>query len=81
VLGLLAAASRREEWLALGALLVGRLVNALPVAVGNPDLRYTIQSVVVVTWAVAASMLLAWRSMRRDVLAWAADPSLDRRAS
>jgi hypothetical protein len=71
VLGLLAAASRREEWLALCAILIGRLMNALPIAVENPDVRYTIQSVVMVGWAVL-SVLLLWRS-RRDVVAWATE--------
>jgi hypothetical protein len=64
VLGLLAATSRLAEWLALGAVLAGRLVNALPVATENPDLRYTIQSVVVVAWVVAAAIVVAWRPKR-----------------
>jgi hypothetical protein len=60
VLGLLAAAHRSLGWLALGAIVAGRLVNALPVATGNPDLRYTLQSAVFVTWAATALVLVTW---------------------
>jgi hypothetical protein len=61
VLGLLAAASRVEEALALGAILVGRAADMLPIASENPDIRYTVQSGVFVAWAVAAAVMLAWR--------------------
>jgi hypothetical protein len=50
VLGLLAAATRTQEWLALGAMVGSRAVNALPIAAENPDLRYTVQSIVVLLW-------------------------------
>jgi hypothetical protein len=67
VLALLAAASRVEEWTALGAMVVSRAANALPVAVENPDVRYTVQAVVFLAWAVAALALLAWRPRVRAV--------------
>jgi hypothetical protein len=69
VLGLLAAHSRLEEWLALGAILAGRLANASSLAVDNADLRYTIQSVVVVAWTLSATLLLVW-PRARDVWPW-----------
>jgi hypothetical protein len=58
VLGLLAAASRAEGWLALGAIVVGRCANMLPLATANPDIRYTIQSAIVLAWAFASVLLL-----------------------
>lgn len=61
VLALLAAASRVEEWTALGAMVVSRVLNATPLAVDNGDIRYTIQGVVFVAWAATALALLAWR--------------------
>jgi hypothetical protein len=63
LLALLAACDRRLEWLALAAVVASRAANALPVAVENPDLRYTVQSAVFVAWGVAALVGLAW--MRR----------------
>jgi hypothetical protein len=65
VLGLLAAASRVEEWLALAAVVASRATNALPLATENPDVRYTVQSVVLVAWALAALVLVAWRPRAR----------------
>ena len=65
VLGLLAAASRHVEWLALGAIFASRASNALPIATQNPDVRYTVQSGVVVGWALAALVLVAWRLRER----------------
>jgi hypothetical protein len=65
VLALLAAASRVEEWIALGAMVVSRAANALPLATENPDLRYTAQAVVFVAWALLAVVLLAWRPSLR----------------
>jgi hypothetical protein len=67
VLGLLAGASRVNERLALGAILAGRVANMLPVATGNPDVRYTIQSIVVIAWGVTALALLARWPTRRAV--------------
>ena len=61
VLGLLAAARRSEERLALAAIVVGRAANLLPIATANADYRYIVQSVVFVVWALAAVVLLAWR--------------------
>jgi len=60
IVALLAAASPIEEWLALGAVFLSRLVNALPVLDANPDIRYTLQSYVFLAWAVAALVALAW---------------------
>jgi hypothetical protein len=65
ILALLAAASRVEEWLALGAMVASRAANALPIATENPDLRYTTQSVVFLAWATLATVLLVWRPRRR----------------
>jgi hypothetical protein len=69
LLALLAADDRRLEWLALAAVVASRATNALPIAVENPDLRYTVQSGVFVAWGAAALALLAWaRSpLARDV--------------
>jgi hypothetical protein len=61
VLGLLAAVSRTQERLALGAIVVGRVVNMLPIATENPDYRYVVQGAVFVAWGLAAVVLLAWR--------------------
>jgi hypothetical protein len=59
VLGLLAASSRAQEWLALGAVVLSRAADALPIA-GEPDIRYTVvQSLVFVGWGVAALLLVA----------------------
>jgi len=67
VLGLLAASSRAHEWLALGAVVLSRAADALPVA-GEPDIRYTVvQSLVFVGWGVAALLLVARRPRARPV--------------
>jgi hypothetical protein len=67
-LGLLAAATRRHEWLALGAVVASRAVDALPIAAGNPDIRYTVaQSLVFVGWGALALVLLVWTPRRRLV--------------
>jgi len=59
VLGLLAASRRAYEWLALGAVVLSRAGDLLPVA-AEPDIRYTVvQSFVFVGWSVAALLLLA----------------------
>lgn len=65
VLGLLAAASRTHERLALGAIAVGRAVDLLPIASENPDYRYVVQSAVLLAWGLAATWLLAWPVRRR----------------
>jgi hypothetical protein len=53
--------SRTQERLALGAIVVGRVVNMLPIATENPDYRYVVQGAVFVAWGLAAVVLLAWR--------------------
>lgn len=78
VLALLAAAGRVEEWTALGAMVVSRAANALPIATENPDLRYTVQAVVFLAWGLTALALLAWRPRRR---AAAAEIAVDGRAA
>jgi hypothetical protein len=76
VLGLLAAASRAEGWLALAAIVVSRCANALPLAIENPDFRYAIQSIVMLLWAVAALLLLPGRATpRRALVASGSGPS------
>jgi len=61
VLGLLAASSRLQEWLALGAVVASRAADLLPIA-REPDIRYTVvQSLVFVGWGVAALVFVAWR--------------------
>jgi hypothetical protein len=74
VLALLAAASRAEEWLALGAMVASRAANALPIATENPDLRYTTQAVVFLAWATLATVMLVWRPRRRPRAPAAATP-------
>jgi hypothetical protein len=64
LLALLAARSRALEWLALAAVVASRAVNALPIAVENPDLRYSAQSVVFVAWGATALGLLARARIR-----------------
>ena len=69
VLGLLAASSRAQEWLALGAVVLSRAADALPIA-GEPDIRYTVvQSLVFVGWGVAALLLIARRPRARAIAA------------
>ena len=69
LLGLLAAAGREEGALALAAIVVGRAANALPIATGNPDLRYGVQSVVFLVWGATALALLARHRRPRAVAA------------
>jgi hypothetical protein len=74
VVGLLAGATREHEWLAIGAIVASRVGNALPIAVENPDIRYTVvQSLVFVAWATSALALFAWRPRRRRPLPVAVD--------
>jgi hypothetical protein len=61
--------SRVEEWLALGAVFVSRLVNTPPVVVANPDVAYALQSVVFATWAILALVVLAWSRGASDAVA------------
>jgi hypothetical protein len=54
LLPLLAAVDRRHEWLALGAIVVSRVVNATPLVADSADLRYAAQSGVFLAWAAAS---------------------------
>jgi hypothetical protein len=60
IVALLAAVSPVEEWLALGAVVLSRLVNTPSILESNSDIRYTLQSYVFLAWAVAALAVLAW---------------------
>ncbi len=61
LLVLLGSRDPRHEWLALGAIVLSRLVNALPLVADSVDVRYAAQSVVFVGWATLALAMLAWR--------------------
>jgi hypothetical protein len=61
LLALLGSRDPRHEWLALGAIVVSRLVNALPLVADSVDVRYAAQSVVFVGWATLALAMLVWR--------------------
>jgi hypothetical protein len=58
-----------QEWLAIGAVLIGRLVNAAPFVADSPDMRYAAQSVVFVAWPLLALVRLAWGP---DSVGWTA---------
>src|SRR5262249_8935655 len=60
ILTLLAGCDAGQEWLALGAVLMSRLVNAAPFVADSPDMRYTAQSIVFLTWSGMALVRLAW---------------------
>jgi len=66
LLGVLAAKGRTLERLALGAVIVERMVNAWPWLDANPDIRYLAQSWIVVGWGIAAAGWGAggWASIR-----------------
>lgn len=63
LLALLSADDRRLEWLALAAVVASRATNALPIAVENPDVRYTVQSAVFVAWGALALALVGWKRL------------------
>jgi len=48
------------RWLALGAVLISRLINAAPFVADSPDMRYAVQSIVFVAWPALALVRLAW---------------------
>ena len=60
ILALLGTLDPRQEWLALGAVLVSRLVNAAPLITESADVQYAAQSVVFLAWAASALLLLGW---------------------
>ena len=75
LLPLLGAVDRRHEWLALGAIVVSRLVNAMPLVADSADLRYAAQSGVFLAWAASSLALLAWpRRQESPASAIAAEP-------
>jgi len=59
ILTLLAVRDPAQEWLALGAVLVSRLVNGTAFVTDSPDMRYAAQSIVFVVWAGLALIRLA----------------------
>ena len=60
ILTLLAEHDPWQEWLALGAVLISRLINAAPFVADSPDMRYAVQSIVFVAWPALALVRLAW---------------------
>jgi hypothetical protein len=60
ILTFLAVRDPWQEWLAIGAVLIGRLVNATPFVADSPDMRYAAQSIVFVAWSAVALVRLAW---------------------
>ena len=60
-LAFLAVREASLEWLALGAVVVGRLINLPSLVTENPDLQYTLHSLLFLTWAVLALVVLVWR--------------------
>ena len=64
ILTFLAERDPGQEWLALGAVLVSRLVNATAFVADSPDMRYAVQSIVFVAWSALALVRLAWTSSR-----------------
>ena len=65
-LGLLAATDPIVEWLALGALVVSRLLVLFPFILSNPDVRYTRRSLVFLAWAVLPLARLVCAPRRRN---------------
>ena len=59
-LALLAARSASLERLALGAVAVDRLINVPALVTGNPDVQYALHSIVFLTWAVLAVVIVTW---------------------
>jgi hypothetical protein len=68
LLALLAATGRTAERLALGAVVVGRAVNAWPWLEANPDVRYLAQSWVLLLWGGLAVVVAARIGYRRPRL-------------
>ena len=60
ILTLLAERDPWQEWLALAAVLISRLINAAPFVADSPDMRYAVQSIVFVAWPALALVRLAW---------------------
>ena len=60
ILTFLAERDPWQEWLAIGAVLISRLVNATPFVADSSDMRYAVQSIVFVAWPALALVRLAW---------------------